>query len=402
MEGKNRQKDITDFITDLGWEENENEIAVRISFSSKNDRTPKGRLSSLVKPGCLVGVFATAGRKEKEVARGYVEEWNPVTQNSGDTFRCTCYDALYRLQKSQDNKYYAKGTGTESIITGILRQWKIPIKKYNGPNVKHGKLKYSNAYVSDILLKVLNNAHKKGAGRYVVRMEKGYANIVKKGGNEDVYVFKANIAKSVSTKISTTGLVTRVIVVGKADKGGKAKVQATLNGMTEYGVRQKIYTRNTDESLADAKTSAQEILDEDGKIRREITVRSPDVPFIRKGDLVYIMAGVKDAYYFVKSIRHDCGSSSMTFEAKYAGGANAADKGDKNSKGDGHKVGDIVYFKGGTHYVSSYSGAKGYAAKAGKAKITKRDGSGKAHPWHLIHTGSGGGVYGWVDDGTFE
>lgn len=67
-----------------------------------------------------------------------------------------------------------------------------------------------------------------------------------------------------------------------------------------------------------------------------------------------------------------------------------------------YKVGDIVNFHGGTHYVSSYTGAKGYSARAGKAKITIANGSGKTHPWHLIHIDSGSNVYGWVDEGTFD
>lgn len=46
-----------------------------------------------------------------------------------------------------------------------------------------------------------------------------------------------------------------------------------------------------------------------------------------------------------------------------------------------YNVGDIVNFHGGTHYVSSYPGSKGYNARAGKAKITIKNGSGKAHPW---------------------
>ena len=75
-----------------------------------------------------------------------------------------------------------------------------------------------------------------------------------------------------------------------------------------------------------------------------------------------------------------------------------------SSSSSNFKVGDIVHFKGGTHYVSSYSGAKGYPAKAGKAKITMGPncaGNGKAHPWHLIHTDSSSNVYGWVNSGTF-
>ena len=70
-----------------------------------------------------------------------------------------------------------------------------------------------------------------------------------------------------------------------------------------------------------------------------------------------------------------------------------------------YKVGDIVNFKGGTHYVSSWKNANGYKATSGKAKITLGPdckGNGKAHPWHLIHTDNKSNVYGWVDEGTFS
>ena len=71
----------------------------------------------------------------------------------------------------------------------------------------------------------------------------------------------------------------------------------------------------------------------------------------------------------------------------------------------GYKVGDIVNFHGGTHYYSSYPGARGYPARAGKARITKDPncrGNGHAHPWHLIHIDGSSNVYGWVDEGTFD
>ncbi len=70
-----------------------------------------------------------------------------------------------------------------------------------------------------------------------------------------------------------------------------------------------------------------------------------------------------------------------------------------------YKAGDIVNFHGGTHYQSSYAGAKGYSAKAGKAKITldkNCKGNGGAHPFHLVHVDSSSNVYGWVDEGTFD
>ncbi len=349
-----------------------------------------------------MAVFAKTGKKEKEVARGCVVDWNPQAQNRGNSLKCTCYDVLYCLQKSQDNKYYGSGTGTKSIITGLFGEWEIPMESYGGPDVSHGKLKYNNSYVSDIILDVLDDAHKKGAGRYIVRADKGVGQVVEKGSNGTVYVFKEDVTKSVSTSISTADLVTRVRVIGQADDEGRSSVEATLDGLTAYGIRQRVYTRGSDESLEDARSAAQEILDEDGAIKRKVTIQAPDVPFVRKGDLVYVMAGVKDACYFVKSVRHDCCTCSMSMEVERAGTAAREKKTESNEAEKDYQVGDMVSFKGGTHYVSSYPGAKGYEARAGKAKITKKNGSGKAHPWHLIHTDSKSNVYGWVDDGTFE
>lgn len=72
------------------------------------------------------------------------------------------------------------------------------------------------------------------------------------------------------------------------------------------------------------------------------------------------------------------------------------------SKSKSYNVGDIVNFHGGTHYYTSYPGAKGYPARAGRARITVKNGSGKAHPWHLIHVDGSSNVYGWVDNGTFD
>lgn len=394
------QYNIKNYIENLGWEENENEIAVRCSFTARNDKTSKGRLSSLIKPGCLIGIFATDGSKDEEVARGYVETWNPIEQSSQTVLKAVCYDELYKLQKSQDNRFYSSGTGTKSIIVGILDDWKVPQGDYKGPNASHGKLVYNNKYLSDIILEVLDDAEKKGEDKCLLRTVKGYTTVLPRGSNKTVYVFRKDNSKQFSESISTADLVTRVKVVGQADDDGKSSVEATLNGLTKYGIRQRIYTRGSDESLSDAKSAAQEILDDEGKVEKTMTVQSPDVPFIRKGDLVYIISSLRSDYYYVKSIQHDCDTYSMTMQLEIAETKTVKDN--KEEKKKSYKVGDVVNFHGGTHYVSSYKGSKGYKAKAGKAKITIANGSGKAHPWHLIHTDSESNVYGWVDDGTFD
>lgn len=64
-------------------------------------------------------------------------------------------------------------------------------------------------------------------------------------------------------------------------------------------------------------------------------------------------------------------------------------------------VGDVVNYSGTVHY-SNANAASGVSCKGGQAKITQIYQIGKSkHPYHLIHTGNGCTVYGWVDAGTF-
>lgn len=400
MTESKKQYNIKEFVEDLGWEENDGELATRISFTAKNEKTSAGLISSLAKPGCLVGVFATDGSIDEEVARGYVTDWKPLLSGSKDKVDITCYDELYNLEESQDLIYYSSGIGTKSAITQIFDNWQIPTEKYDGPDVTHGKLAYKTESLADVLLDILDDAKKKGGGDAFIRAAKGKVSVLQWGSNKTVYHFEADNTKQVSHKMSTAGMITRVKVIGQEDDDGRSSVEAVVNGQTKFGIRQKIYVRGKDDSVSDAQSAAQDIINDKGQVDEEITVQSPDVPFVRKGDLVHITAGTLNDYYFVKGIRHNADSMSMTMDLKKAVAEPVVQN--HQSAPKSYNVGDIVNFKGGTHYVSSYPGAKGYNARAGKAKITIKNGSGKAHPWHLIHVDSGSDVYGWVDDGTFE
>lgn len=397
-----KQYNIKEFVENLGWEENDGELAVRISFTAKNDKTSAGLISSLAKPGCLVGVFASHGSIDEEVARGYITDWKPTLSGSKDKFDVTCYDELYNLQESQELIYYSSGIGTKSAITKIFDDWQIPMDKYEGPDVTHGKLAYKTEMLSDVLLDILDDAKKKGGGSAMIRAAKGKVSVIEWGSNTTVYHFESDNTKQVSHKKSTSGMITRVKIIGQEDDDGRSSVEAVVNGLTKFGVRQKIYIRGKDDSVSDAQSAAQEIIDEKGQVKEDITVQAPDIPFIRKGDLVHITVGTLKDYYYVRGIRHDADSGSMTMDLKKA--VTEVVKNNQVTK-KSYNVGDIVYFKGGTHYVSSWPGSKGYPAKAGKARIhlgPNCKGNGKAHPWSLIHIDSSSNVYGWVDEGTFE
>lgn len=400
MTESKKQYNIKEFVEDLGWEENDGELATRISFTAKNEKTSAGLISSLAKPGCLVGVFATDGSIDEEVARGYVTDWKPLLSGSKDKLDITCYDELYNLEESQDLIYYSSGIGTKSAITQIFDNWQIPMEKYDGPDVTHGKLAYKTESLADVLLDILDDAKKKGGGDAFIRAAKGKVSVLQWGSNKTVYHFEVDNTKQVSHKMSTAGMITRVKVIGQEDDDGRSSVEAVINGQTKFGIRQKIYVRGKDDSVSDAQSAAQDIINDKGQINEEITVQSPDIPFVRKGDLVHVTAGTLNDYFFVKGVRHDADSMSMTMDLKKAVAEPVVQN--HQSAPKSYNIGDIVNFKGGTHYVSSYPGSKGYNARAGKAKITIKNGSGKAHPWHLIHVDSGSNVYGWVDDGTFE
>ena len=397
-----KQYNIKEFVENLGWEENDGELAVRISFTAKNDKTSAGLISSLAKPGCLVGIFASHGSTDEEVARGYITDWKPTLSGNKDKFDVICYDELYNLQESQELIYYSSGIGTKSAITKIFDDWQIPMDKYEGPDVTHGKLAYKTEMLSDVLLDILDDAKKKGGGSAMIRAAKGKVSVIEWGSNTTVYHFEADNTKQVSHKKSTSGMITRVKILGQEDDDGRSSVEAVVNGLTKFGVRQKIYIRGKDDSVSDAQSAAQEIIDEKGQVKEDITVQAPDIPFIRKGDLVHMTVGTLKDYYYVKGIRHDADSGSMTMDLKKA--VTEVVKNNQVTK-KSYNVGDIVYFKGGTHYVSSWPGSKGYPAKAGKARIhlgPNCKGNGKAHPWSLIHIDSSSNVYGWVDEGTFE
>ena len=141
-------------------------------------------------------------------------------------------------------------------------------------------------------------------------------------------------------------------------------------------------------------------LDENGKPKETATVQAPDTPPVRKGDMVHLAVGALNGFYIVKSVQHDADSGKMTMQVEKA---DTTAKKKTETKKKTYKVGDVVNFHGGKHYISSYPGAKGYNVSAGRAKITIANGSGKAHPWHLVYENwSETHVYGWVDDGSFD
>ena len=403
MDAEQKQYDITELVENVAWDEPEKEIAARITFTAKNDQFSKKRISALAKPGCWIGLlYSYNGGKNNEAVRGKIVEWNPSWRNNKEMFRIKAYDILYDLQESQDCLYFPAGTRTKSAISQVLSKWGVPFATYTGPNVQHGKMAYKSEKLGTVIMKILDEAKLKGGTEAVLRSSKASVSVLKYGSNSTIYHFEENDhVTELDHRISTAGMVTRVKVLGKENDDGSQPVEATVNGRTEYGVRQKLVTRGNDESLSEAKKSAEEILREEGKPAETITVKLPDLPLIRKGDQIHLKtSSIAAGFYYCTSVLHNIDTGSMTLTLKKASEYKSEDEAAPENKA--WKAGDIVDFKGGTCFESSGKSAKGTQATAGKARITKTA-PGTAHPYYLTTANwNVSKVNGWVDSGTFS
>lgn len=307
---------ITQAVQGLGWEEGEDEISMKISFELYNATYNGKKLSSLIKIGCVVTVKANWGSGSGIVATGHIVECERSTTKSAEIFNIDARDNLFYMQKSQDNVYFKAGKGTKSALTSIFGDWGITLSKYTGPNVSHAKIVYKNSYISDIVLGILDEAKKKGGCKAIVRSEKGKVSVVKVGSNTTVYRFESNNSISSKHKVSIVNLVTRVKIVASQKKEGLPKVEAVVNGKTKYGVFQRIVNHASSDSLSEAKKTAQEMIDDKGDPEETCTVEAPDVPPIRKGDMVYLKVGALNGNYIILSIQHNADSGKMTMQVE--------------------------------------------------------------------------------------
>jgi len=312
----NKQYDITPMVQDGGWEEGKGEFAVRINGTMCNGMYKKKRISSIIKIGCMVRILASHGGKKTEVARGTIIDWGVSRNRARNDFSFSAYDDLYFFQESQDNYYFTKGTKTKTAFSKIFSDWKIPMDKYQGPNVEHAKMAFKNDTLSNIVLDILEEAGTKNKDKYLIRSVKGKVQILPRGSNKDVYHFGNSNLETKDFKQSISGMITRVKIIGQEDKDGKSNVVDVLDGDTKVGIRQKIITNSKSESKEDAQKEAEKILEEQGKPEKRITLEGPDVPYLRKGDKVHVKTEYVNGYFYITSIRHDCSKASMSMEVE--------------------------------------------------------------------------------------
>lgn len=371
--------EITEAILRINRQEPPEEIAQRVNIRIAQVQTPKGWLHNLL-PLCTFIVLYADG---KETFRGIVWEWE-FSSSKQKEIDLMCYDHFIYAQRSKDDSYFPAGKSTQDIIGSICSKHGIKLSYAYG-NIKHAKVAYKAITVSEMIHRTLTDAKSKLKENPVARFEKGVLQITRQGQNQDVYVFDASSSTiSTNERITMDELVTKVVVVGKEDKQGRRKIEATLTGKTEYGTLQEIVQRDGDDTIAKTREEAQNILDEQGTPKHFITAEAPDVPEIKKGDKVKVMAGSLNGYYFVKGVTHDEASRTMVMELEKAKVVTAS-----SSSGGEFNKGDTIILNGRV-YATSYGERGGRTFNNYHGRITIKVNTSRKKPYHIDGIG-------WVD-----
>ncbi len=304
--------DISGALISLSWLESMEELAMKAQATFVNCQMEDGRLlHSVVRPGGKICILSDYGEGRKEVFRGTIWNWT-YTSEKEKLLKITAYDDLIYLQKSKDNRYFPAGQQTRSIIESIAGAWQIPLQ-YQWKSIAHGKLLYKNKTVGEMIFDVLKEAKSVLGENYVLLNKGGTIYILPWGNNQNVYTLSSrDLVLSTQNEISLDSLTTKVLITGKGTGDGRPPILATVEGQTKYGTLQEIVPFTRGSSMLELRKKGEVILKEQGQPSETMTIVAPDIPLLRKGDLLEVSAGNLLGSFYVTGITHDAGARKMT------------------------------------------------------------------------------------------
>jgi len=345
--------------------------------------------------------------KGKELFRGIFLRQTQTHQKTAD-FKA--YDLGVYLSNNKDTFCYENKTAT-AVFNDVCSRFGIPVggaaaTSYTIPDLTKKKTTGWDAIADALSLDYENTGYK-----HYVFADKGKLYLRKRTETILQWVLEvdANITNYRYYR-SIEDVKTRIKLLSKEGTVLAEETDTALEKL--WGVFQDVDTPDESLSTAQIKTLAKTMLAEKKVPERTLTLNNvlglPDV-ISGVGVFIKIPHLSLNKTFYVDSDTHTFRGNlhTMALELNLISEVKKDEpvQQEEQQQPKEYKQGDIVYFKGGTHYTSSYAGAKGYPARAGKARIHLDKNckyNGGVHPWSLIHTDGESNVYGWVDDGTFE
>lgn len=336
----------------------------------------------------------------KELFRGIIMSQK---QSQRKKMTITAYDNGIYLANNKDTFSYENKTATE-IFKDCCSRFGIPYSEAAETSYKIPELTKPNTTVFDAICDALSLDFEAVGIRHYVQSDKGKLKLITRRENIMQWVIETgqNLVSYSYTK-SIEDTKTRIKLI--SDEGTVLAEKSNAALEKKIGTFQNINKPDETLSAAQINELAESMLEEQGTPERSLDVEAMGIPEVISGVGVFIIIselGLSKTFY-VDEDTHTFTDQhhTMSLKLNHANDLNKQTKKAKASSAD-YKVGDIVQFAGGSHYVSSNATSPtGGACSAGPAKITLKA-TGAKHPWHLIHTDGKSRVYGWVDEGTFS
>lgn len=306
--------DLSPVVTSIEFSNNNKQFANRVTINLMNTLVEGSWMSSTLKVRQRIFIYADDGEKKDEVFRGYIWTINYKSSNSDRNLEIRCYDNLIFFQESDESTFFSAGKSTKDVIGSIFKKWGVNIE-YTYQSITHSKLALRGNLSDIITSDILNLVYERTSKKYVILSEKDIVKIRVVGENKTVYqLLERNNAIYTKTEQTMEGMVTKVIITGKTDSEDRTPIEATVYGNTgQYGTLQQMISRDENTSLSDAKKEAQSIIDENGSPKWEYEIETADIPWIQKGDKVYVNAGgIKDKYLIVSGISRSISAKTST------------------------------------------------------------------------------------------
>lgn len=389
--------DVTQLVEQVKWKGRKGSSSRTLAVTLIDDDGYKHARSGIdVEQGhqCIFSYDGT------ELFRGIIMS---QTQSNQKKLQFTAYDNGIYLANNKDTFCYENKTASD-VFRDCCTRFGLPMGEVASCSYKIPELTKSKTTAFDAIADALSLDFDATGIRHYVASSKGKLSLLTRRENILQWVIEVgqNIT-SYSYSRSIEDIKTRVKMVSKEGTTVAEKSNAELE--KKIGIFQEI--DQPDESLTTAQVNdlIESIMEEKGTPERTLTVEAIGIAEVISGIGVYIIIPELEISrtFYVDEDTHtfEDNKHTMSLKLNYANDLAKEEKGAEDS-GKDYKVGDVVQFNGGYHYVSSTaSNPTGSKCAAGPAKITLIA-KGAKHPWHLIHTDSSTRVYGWVDDGTFS
>lgn len=332
----------------------------------------------------------------KELFRGILMQQK---QSEKKTMSVKAYDNGIYLSNNKDTFNYTNKKASE-IFVDICNRFQLPYTTVADTVYVIPELPKPKTTAFDAILDALSLTFKATGIRYYVMSSGGNLSLIRRREDLLQWVIETGVnLESYDYSVSIEKIKTRIKLLSKEDTVVAEAANAELEKL--IGVFQDIDKPDDNMEQANITDMVKAMLDEQSLPDKSLSISALGLPDVISGIGVFVTIkelGISKSFYIDEDTHTFEGNHHM-MKLKL----NLATDTDKplgkstvSSGGGDFKVGDIVQFLGGPHYIASTASSPTNSPKAGPAKITIIA-KGAPHPYHVIHTDSQSTVYGWVD-----